>query len=156
MHVLCTYITSYLTCCTCIGYSVTHTLHCYYTVSLNLPLLIWLPSCAKISGCTFPYKCNIFFLLQWPSTQDTSWTLGSCLQRRVMAAFLQLGKWPPRESVERYLLCFHCSIRLCMNFLHILLSQKLPKHQSLHYGHGKWADLRSPLMFHWLPGEDWN
>lgn len=54
------------------------------------------------------------------TTEHTSWTLEMSLQRRVMAAFLELGNWPPRESVERYLLCFHCSIRLCMNFSHLL------------------------------------
>lgn len=36
------------------------------------------------------------------------------------------------------------------------LSQTLPKHQSLHYGHGKLAGSRSSPMFRRLPWDDWN
>lgn len=54
-------------------------------------------------------------------TCKASFGLWKCPCRgSVMAAFLTLGNWPSHESVERYLFSFHCSIRLCMNFFHLL------------------------------------
>lgn len=63
---------------------------------------------------------SLIFSPDCKMTKHARCHLDSSLQGRVMAAFLKLGNWPPHESVERYLLCFHCSIRLCMNFFHLL------------------------------------
>lgn len=66
------------------------------------------------------WMSSFLLVAKWPNVQGVIWTLETSLQQRVMAAYLKLGNWPPHESVERYLLCFHCSIRLCMNFFHLL------------------------------------
>lgn len=63
---------------------------------------------------------SFLLLAKWPNRHGAIWTLEISLHGRVMATFLKLGNWPPHESVERYLLCFHCPIRPCMNFFHLL------------------------------------
>lgn len=76
------------------------------------PLATWNHISSRVS--------SLLPVAKWPNMHVAIWTRETSLQGRVMAAFLRLGNWPPHESVERYLFCFHCSIRLCMNFFHLL------------------------------------
>lgn len=142
-------------------------LNCYHTVQHNLSLLSWLLTWATISGLTFPHecnlkcsKCNLFFLLQWQQCNHRAYQLdsGNVLAEEsdgcIPGAWQLASSWVSGEI----LIVFSLFNKALHEFLPPLavLSQKLPKHPSLHYGRGKWADSRSPLMFHWLPGEDWN
>lgn len=103
---------------------------------------------------TSTFKCH---LLSCKMTQRAGWhwDSGHC---QWMVAVLQLGSWSARESVEGYPLYFPCSIRLCMNFFHLLAYWgKSSLNADVFHAAAEWvAGWRSPLMFHWLPGEDWN
>lgn len=84
----------------------------YYVLISYSALTTWNHIFSQIS--------SFLLVAKWPNMLGAIWTQETSLQARVMAAFLKLGNWPPHESVERCLLCFHCSIRLCMNFFHLL------------------------------------
>ena len=82
-----------------------------------LPVQLWLHE------TTFPRELHLLsWFAKWPSAQGAIWAPENrrCRGERWQRFLLRLGNWPPHESVERYLLCSHCSIRLCMNFFHLL------------------------------------
>lgn len=119
------------------------------------PIQLWLHE------TTFPREFHLLsWFAKWPSAQGAIWAPEkTSLQGRAMAVFppqaWQLAS--PWVSGE-ILIVFSLFNKALHEFLPplSLLSQKLPQRQSLHYGRGKWAGSRSPLMFHRLPGEDWN
>lgn len=142
-------------------YEISHC-HCNCTMMHTIPLssghhvIITYSNLTKWNYIS-SWMSSFLLVAKWPNVQGVIWTLETSLQQRVMAAFLKLGNWPPHESVERYLLCFHCSIRLCMNFFHLLAywAKSSLNAKVFIMAVERVAGSRSPLMFHWLPGEDW-